>query len=503
MEWETIWIKIKEFVISFYNFAMNEGENKFMLVDMNLLYGRNISNEMRNFFFGSFVIMVIFAILACDSFRFFHPINDIREWKSKISIVKVIFFAAAVFSFHTFYKMLITITGGVLGSQASIDALACLGTYINPISVMIYAYAISTMTFRKRNIQALFLGWTIFLTPAVMSYSTFTREHIMLYIVAASFGIAGALLYRRYSPYLCYFFLSVVYFICKLFMIYYSEEILLLTSENWPGKIGQYLACVQMDIILTFLLLMILLGYKEITIAKEELNIKKDIVFSCITACFMVCAIVSNQVVEVNAIQLEKEEPNYYIQREPVEEAPIESEDEGTEDIEIALDNEPIITFVITVDTANIRYGPGTDYDVIMTAARGEGFSGTGAEEMADNGRVWYEIYINNENCQTGWASSVVIEKQETLPVNKLVGDWHGTYGSILTLEENGICYYKDGYAGEGEGTWEVDGQAILHVYSETLSYEIYAVLGEGYDTTSMTVQADSSSWRDEVFSKQ
>lgn len=37
MNFEIIWRKIQEFAMWFFHFAMNEGENKFMLVDQNLL----------------------------------------------------------------------------------------------------------------------------------------------------------------------------------------------------------------------------------------------------------------------------------------------------------------------------------------------------------------------------------------------------------------------------------------------------------------------------------
>lgn len=499
MNWETIWLKIKEFALMFYNFAMNEGENKFMIADMNIVKGNNVPDEVMYFFIGSFVVMGLLAIFASDSFHFFHPLEDIKEWKDKISIAKVVVFAAAVFSFHTFYKMLVVFMGKAFYAQASIDALKCLGSYINPISVMIYAYTVSTMNFRKKNIQAMFLGWSIFLTPAVLSYSTFTREHKMLYIVAASFGIVGAVLYKRCSPYISYFVLSVLYFICKFFMIYYSEEMLILTSESWMGKIGQYLACAQMDIILTFLLLLILFGYKEFITEKGKLKIKKDMALACITAAFMVCAIISNRVVVVEAVQLEKADPDYYLQNGSSDEN-VDQEDNANE---IILNDEPIIAFVITADAANIRSGPGTDYNVVSAATKGTVFSGTGNEEVGGNGRIWYEIYINEEQSETGWASAAVIEKREIPAINKLVGVWYGEQGSQLTLEENGICYFKDLSSGEGEGTWEVDGNAVLYINTSALSYELHALLNEGYDTTSITMEADSDSWSDEVFSKQ
>lgn len=507
MDWEAIWLKIREFAINFYYFAMNEGENKFMLVDTNLLNGNNVSNEVMWFFIGSFVVMIILAILACDSFQMLHPFEGIKEWKSKISIVQVVFFAAAVFSFHTFYKMLITLAGGMIGAQASISSLRCLGTYINPISVMIYAYAVSTMTFRKKNIQALFLGWAIFLTPAAMSYSTFTQEHIMLYSVAASFGVIGAILYKRCSPYISYFVMSIVYLICKFFMLYYSEEMLILTADGWGGKIAQFFACEQMDIILLFLLLMILLGYKEITTEKANLKIKKDIVIAVIVAVLLAGSVISNQVVEVHAIQLEKVKPNYYVERYENSHNDAETTTATTaaaaEESVVVLDNEPEIVYVITAEAANIRSGPGTEYEIIDRATKGDVFYGTGYEEEASNGKVWYEIYISDDQSRVGWASSAIIEKREEYPVNKLLGTWHGAQGSVLTLYEGGACHYKDGSSKEGEGTWTVDECGYIHVNPDALHYEIYAILNNGYDTTEILMKSDNRNWIDEKFSKE
>ena len=213
-------------------------------------------------------------------------------------------------------------------------------------------------------------------------------------------------------------------------------------------------------------------------------------------AAIAVWAIVSNQVVEVHAVT------NYYIQQDDVVKDTSESNDEQQENDEIALSNEPEIIYVITADTANIRSGPSTDFEVIATVTRGEVYSGTDNEETAENGNVWYEIYLDDEHSNLGWASSSIIEKREVLPINKLVGVWHGEQGSELTLEENGICYYKDGVSGEGEGTWEIDIQAYLHINCVAFYYDIYAVLNDGYDTTTIILKADSRNWMDEVFSK-
>lgn len=67
---------------------------------------------------------------------------------------------------------------------------------------------------------------------------------------------------------------------------------------------------------------------------------------------------------------------------------------------------------VITESSANIRSGPGTDYGVVTTASQGDIFVATGNQETASNGRIWYEIYLDDEMTQTGWASQKIIDFQ-------------------------------------------------------------------------------------------
>lgn len=69
-------------------------------------------------------------------------------------------------------------------------------------------------------------------------------------------------------------------------------------------------------------------------------------------------------------------------------------------------------TMVITESSANIRSGPGTDYDVVTTASQGDIFVATGNQETASNGRMWFEIYLDDEMSKTGWASQKIIDFQ-------------------------------------------------------------------------------------------
>ncbi len=69
-------------------------------------------------------------------------------------------------------------------------------------------------------------------------------------------------------------------------------------------------------------------------------------------------------------------------------------------------------TMIITESSANIRSGPGTDYELVATGTQGQTYVATGTQETASNGRVWYELYLDDEMTQTGWASEKVIDFQ-------------------------------------------------------------------------------------------
>ena len=101
-----------------------------------------------------------------------------------------------------------------------------------------------------------------------------------------------------------------------------------------------------------------------------------------------------------------------YGHKETVTEA-VHEEDKENEITEEMLEESSIPIgdeMVITASSANIRSGPGTDYQIVSTATDGELFTSTGREETASNGRIWYEIYLDDDMTQTGWASEKVIE---------------------------------------------------------------------------------------------
>lgn len=572
MSFEIIWQKIVELARTFYNYAMTQGESNFMLVNSEFRNRSDIPKEAMYFYVGSFIVMVLFAVFACDSFDLFHPIDGIREWKSKISIVKVIIFAAAVFSFHTFYKMLVGITGRFLGADASIRALECLGSYINPIAIMIYSFAITTLPFRRQWFQALMLGLAIFLTPAAMSFYGFTNEHIAIYATAGAIACVGGVIYILYMEKKCSqfeacFVLDLVYFVAKYFMIFYSDEVKLISATDIFGKIKQYLACIQMDLIFSLILLLVLFAYKIVT--TENISVKKNIIPPIILAVFTVFSIIFGKT-ELR-YQPDYEQAVALWEDKKYEEAMTAFEVlNGYKDSEDYIDqciekiNNPIYNQGLSLmrrgdyEKAIIKLTPICDYKdsaekiaecqsklLSVLAGTWYGTDGSaivlnedGTSHYSDNSNerdgTWtvddnnvihitnggsgYELYADLED---GYRTESMVVKSNSSNWNneeflklvdfsvdpennsKLAGTWQGGQGSVITLNEDGTCYYVDASLEEGAGTWYVDEQAIIRIDTDIFDYQLYAFLTSGYDTVTVMMKATGSSWRDEEFIKQ
>lgn len=91
------------------------------------------------------------------------------------------------------------------------------------------------------------------------------------------------------------------------------------------------------------------------------------------------------------------------------------TEEAGAEDVEDETEQSeelPEKIMVVTVSSANIRSGPGTDYGVVATGTQGEEYIATGNQEQKSSGRIWYEIYLDDAKEQTGWASEKVISEK-------------------------------------------------------------------------------------------
>lgn len=95
------------------------------------------------------------------------------------------------------------------------------------------------------------------------------------------------------------------------------------------------------------------------------------------------------------------------------------------------------------------------------------------------------------------------IEQCRSFLKTSLTGTWQGDAGSKFTLNSDMTCHYVDGGGSpEGDGTWDaLDGR--ITIITSAFSYSLYGDLDDGYLTTSVLIKADSSSWRDEIFTKE
>lgn len=571
MKFDMIWQKLVEFAIQFYNYAMTQGESNFMIVNSKFMDRSDIPEEAKFFYFGSFIVMVIVAVFACDSFMLFHPIEGIKEWKNKISIVKVIIFAAAIFSFHTFYKMIVGITGELLGADASVRALVCLGSYINPIAILIYAFAITTLSFRRLWFQAFMLGLAIFFTPSVMAFYGFTNEHIAIYATAGAIAVIGGIIYIFYmynkcSPFVACFVLDIVYFIGKYFMIFYSDEAKLISASNIVGRIKQYLACVQMDLIFSLSLLLVMSTYSVVTM--EKICIKTNIILPIVLAIFTVLSIVCGQTelryqpeyeqaialwqekkyedakTAFSALNGYKDSQNYMnqcieninksIYKQGVKLMRVGKYEKAIDKLAQIYDYKDVPEKIKECKTkllpqlAGIWHG---QYGEVIVLNE-DGTCHYYDKQLNDNDGNWTvedenaikitfllmegELYVDLTNGYKSKSMRVGTDLMDWGDFNKvtdftldqannskLTGIWQGNQGSVVTLNEDGTCYYVDGSAGEGAGTWYVDNAARLRIDIETLDYQLYALLTSGYNSVKVTMYGTGSSWSDEEFDKQ
>lgn len=67
----------------------------------------------------------------------------------------------------------------------------------------------------------------------------------------------------------------------------------------------------------------------------------------------------------------------------------------------------------ITAASANVRAGASTDYEVVTVVSQGTVLEMTGNEQTTENGTKWYEVYLDADKTEVGWASEKVLKLQE------------------------------------------------------------------------------------------
>ena len=123
---------------------------------------------------------------------------------------------------------------------------------------------------------------------------------------------------------------------------------------------------------------------------------------------------------------------------------------------------------------------------------------------LMDQGLYEDALVIFEALSNTGYKDSYdEIEQCRSFLKTTLAGTWQGDAGSKFILNSDMTCHYVDGGGSpEGDGTWDtVDGH--ITITTTAFSYSLYGDLDNGYLTTSVLIKADSSSWRDETFTKE
>lgn len=95
---------------------------------------------------------------------------------------------------------------------------------------------------------------------------------------------------------------------------------------------------------------------------------------------------------------------------------------------------------------------------------------------------------------------AVVLLLSSCFTESKLVGEYKGTAGSYLKLNQDGTCYYgEDDDTGAGQGTWYIE-DGVLYIEVNNLNYVVYASIEDSDD--GFLLKSKSSRWNAEYFSK-
>jgi len=287
---------------SYVEYLLSNSEINFSVLDVDVMEniksvaGLHKGAFMDNLqFYIPLLIIFLIAVFASDSFKVFEPIEGLSETFSKVSLLKVVVFGATVFSIHAFYKIIAGFIGGLIAANASVQALSCAGSYINPISIMIYAAALATISLYRGEgtFQGMCLGFAIFVSPTLLSFEDDSAQNISLLVAGVALGITGGIAYSmekslHKSIIKIFMPLSIVYFILKMVILYNAEDVMIITSMSTSGKLLDVVACMEMDMILILVFLLVLLIYDQFV---EEKKLKDEmsvvtfiIIFSILTA---------------------------------------------------------------------------------------------------------------------------------------------------------------------------------------------------------------------------
>lgn len=324
------WQTIVEFFKNFFDYAMNVGENHFLFLDYKV-YNLNSNDDSHTaYVIITFIIMAVIYLVASSG-----SIDDLgkRIW----GFFKAVIFAAAIFSLHTFYKTFVIFVAKLAKDSTGSAIINCFGTYINPISIFVFAMILALGTYDSKTtswsclvqlyggkIQAFAIGLSLFFIPALLCFNTFTKEHVTIFLVAITLSFMGLIIYGRLTMFYSFLVMSIAYLISKYFLVVNSEMVSISDGvsiskpESIVNSICQYLSCMRIDIGMIMVLLAILLILRIIADDAGSRRIKGAITWTLIIIGFFVFTYPSRSVLDVAPVVYARDGMEPKIEEVPV-----------------------------------------------------------------------------------------------------------------------------------------------------------------------------------------
>jgi hypothetical protein len=160
---------------------------------------------------------------------------------------------------------------------------------------------ITTVALEHGKRQPFFLGMCAFAIPAQLTYGIFRIENVVVFCIVIVLSVAAIFLYDKYSIYVTYLIMSVLYLVSKFVIITTSGQVRLITGETFLEKVMQYLACMEIDIVMIAVIAFVLFQYGGSTIADIRKNLVRNVVALVLIAVLIVGSVVSGRTADVYA----------------------------------------------------------------------------------------------------------------------------------------------------------------------------------------------------------
>ncbi len=301
--------RVKIFMIGLYKEIFQDGENRFIYITE---LGDDKFRSSASFW-GALVMSVLaFLIMMFAADKKgddgYGKLFSLSWWINKtLHTLPVVLFSAAVFAIHIFYKTIGTAITAFFDDEMSGVMLQCLGSYINPISVCAYSILVAKDRNGSGPLRAGFMGLSLFMVPALISYFPEKMEIFSIYGTAIAIALVGALIYEHMPVHISYVILSLTYLVGKYFMILYSESVAIMDRHSSALAFKQYLSAMRIDFAMIAVLTLVLLIYHVV----DEVNRKNEaiaggLIVAALAALF-VTSVVMRSSNEINTVVYARE----------------------------------------------------------------------------------------------------------------------------------------------------------------------------------------------------